>query len=195
MTRRTPAPAPPARTTVVTAAAVPGWALRAVLVLLVALGGRAAGADGFQWAVVGALALLVAARPHPVLGALAVAVLGGMLVLGDEPARWQLPVLLAATHGMLALGAVAAVTSWRGRVEVGVLRDELPAVLVVQALAQVAGVTSALLQGRATVPWLVVVALGGLAAVTWLLVGGLAQRPLPPSRAAALEAARHRYDP
>ncbi len=193
--RRRPIPPPPARTTVATAATVPGWVLRAGLALLLALGGLAAGAEGVQWAVVAALALVVAARPHAALGALAVAVLGSMLVLGEAPARWQLPALLAATHGVLALGAVAAVSSWRGRVELAVLRAELPAVLVVQALAQLAGVTAALLQGRATLPWTAVAALAGLGAVTWVLVAGLARRRLPPSQAEALEAERHRYDP
>src|SRR5690606_39501082 len=79
--RRRPIPPPPARTTVATAATVPGWVLRAGLALLLALGRLAAGAEGGQRAVVAALAVVVAARAHAALGALADAVLASMRVL------------------------------------------------------------------------------------------------------------------
>lgn len=182
------------RTTLRTETALPGWVLRAALLLVTVLAGLAAGAaDPAQWGVVGGLALLVALRPHGTLTALAVGVLAAMSVLTDAAALWQLPVLLLSTHLLLALGPLADVSPWRARVEVAVLRDALAPFLAVQALAQVAGVVAAALRGAAPVPWFVVVALAGLGVVTWLLIRQLSRPALPPSSAASLERRRRRY--
>lgn len=168
----------PPRTRVVTGAAVPGWVLRLLVAAVGVLGGLAAGAqEPVQWVVVGAVAVVVAGRPHGMLLALGVAVLAAMYVLGDSPAAWQLPVLLVCTHLVLVLGPLADVASWRARVELAVLRDALPSFVAVQVAAQAAGLLAALLRGSATVPWLVVVALAALGVLTWLVLLPLHRRP------------------
>lgn len=159
------------RTRITAVAALPGWVLRIVVPLTIGGAALAAGAAGpAQWAVVGVLAALLAMRPHGALLALGVAVLAAMYVLSEPAGPWQLPVLLLATHLVLVVGALADVVSWRARIEVAVLRDALGPFLAVQAAAQAGGLLAMVLQGRATAPWLVVVATIALAVVGWLLL-------------------------
>ena len=164
------------RTRITTTAAIPGWALRAALALLVGLAGLAAGTPGLsQWVVVGMVALVLAARPHGMLLALGVGVLAAMYVLTSPVAVWHLPVLLLATHLLLVVGALADATSWRGRVEAAVLRDALPSFLTIQVAAQAGGALAALLSGAPAMPWLVVGAVAALAVVTWRVVVALSR--------------------
>ena len=172
------------RTTVRTETAVPGWLLRLGIPLTVLLAGTGVARTTSQWSVVAVVALLLAVVPNGALVPVGVGVLAAMLALLGSPSWWSLPVLLLATHALLVLGSVATATSWRARVEVGVLRDLLPSFLAVQLVAQGAGIGASVLDGAAPVPWLVVVAVVALGALSWLVVAQLSRRPqtTPPRR-------------
>ncbi|MEE6280128.1 hypothetical protein [Georgenia sunbinii] len=185
----------PARTTLRTATAIPGWVIRLLIMLFAAVAGTGVASTEPQWAVVAAVAVLLAVNPHGALVPVGVAVLAAMLALSATGAGWQLPALLLGSHAVVALAPVATATSWRGRVELAVLRDLLPSFLGVQLVAQAAGLGARVLQGAGEVPWLVVVAVAALGGISWLLTRQLTRRPPPTSRSAALERDRRRYFP
>ncbi|PYG00295.1 hypothetical protein SAMN05216184_104237 [Georgenia satyanarayanai] len=157
------------RTTLRTGPAVPALVLRATLLAVVAGAGAVVAASPTEQAVAAALGVVVAVRPHAALLGITVAVLVAMLALSPGP-WWALVLLVVLTHAVLRVGAVADAVSWRGRVEVAVLRGALPGFLAVQAVAQVAVGLALLLDGAAPVPWLVVVAVAGLAVLGWASV-------------------------
>lgn len=162
------------RTRVHTRRAVPGWLLRVAIVLPVLLIGVALSAQGTQWAVLAAVGVGLAVRPHGALVALAIAAVGAIVVLVDPAGWWRLSLLVLAGHGLLWLAAVAEPAAWDSRVELAVLRAALPAFLLIQLVGQTAGAMAQLLSGQ--VPWLVVLGLVGLGAVTTLLTTQLARR-------------------
>ncbi|WP_454085796.1 hypothetical protein [Georgenia sp. Marseille-Q6866] len=164
------------RTALRTGPAVPALVLRAALLALVAGAGAVVAGSPTELAVAAALGVAVAVRPHAALLAITVAVLVAMLALTPGP-WWALVLLAVLSHATLRVGALTDAVSWRGRVEVAVLRDALPGFLAVQAVAQVAVVLALVLDGAAPVPWLVVLAVAGLAVLGWVLVRDLRARP------------------
>lgn len=162
------------RTRVHTGPAVPGWLLRVAVLVPVLLVGVALSAQGTQWAVLAAVGVGLAVRPHGALVALAIAAVGAAVVLVDPTGWWRLPLLVLAGHALLGLAAIAEPAAWDSRVELAVLRAALPAFLLIQLVGQAAGAMAQLLSGQ--VPWLVVLGLVGLGAVTALLTTQLAQR-------------------
>lgn len=180
----------PPRTTVRTGPALPGWTVRLLVALTVLAAGPAVAGSSVQWLVLGALAVLLGVAPNGALVPLGIGLMAAMLAFLSTTAWWTLPVLLLATHGLLVLGAVATATAWRGRVELRVLADLVPRVVVVQAFAQLAGVAARLLGGAAAVPWLAVLAVAALAVLVAALLHQLTRAPLPPSPAQALARGR-----
>ncbi|MBD8063188.1 hypothetical protein [Oceanitalea stevensii] len=164
------------RTALRTGPAVPALVLRAALLALVAGAGAVVAGSPTELAVAAALGVVVATRPHAALLAITVAVLVAMRALTPGP-WWALVLLAVLSHAALRVGALTDAVSWRGRVEVAVLRDALPGFLAVQAVAQVAVVLALVLDGAAPVPWLVVLAVAGLAVLGWALVRDLRARP------------------
>lgn len=108
--------------------------------------------------------------------ALVVLVVGARVALADPPSPLLVAVLVLLVHLLLRLGAVAAHTTWRTRVEVAVLVDDWRAAVAAQggaqALALVAGAVAA---GTADDAW----RLAGLVAVLMLSVLALL-RPVRP---------------
>lgn len=165
---RRDAPRPPG-TTLRAGRSAPAVLLRLVLLALCLAAGATVAHGADQWWVVLAVGALVCARPHGALLAIGAAVLIGMLAVSGQH-WWQLPVITVLTHALLQLGAVTDAVSWRGWVELAVLRDELPRFLAVQAVAQAAAALALLLDGAVPVPWLVVGGVGALAALSWVVV-------------------------
>lgn len=157
------------RTTLRAGRSVPAALVRLSLLALCLTTGAAVAQGMDQWWVVLVVGVLVSVRPHGALLAIGVAVLVGVYAVSGQH-WWQLPVLVLLTHALLLLGAVADAVSWRGWVEVAVLRDELPRFLGVQAVAQAAVALALLLDDAAPVPWLVVGGVGALAALSWVVV-------------------------
>lgn len=162
-------------TTLRTGAAVPALVLRGVLLLLVLGAGATVAANETQWTVAAALAVVVALRPHAALLAITVAVLAALLAFSPGP-WWALTLLVLLTHALLRLGATADAVSWRGRVELAVLREATPGFLAVQVVAQAAAALALVLDSAAPVPWLVTVAVAALAVLAGALVREL-RRP------------------
>lgn len=163
------------RTALRTGPTVSALVLRGALLVLVTGAGLAVGDTSAAWLVAGLIGAAVAVRPHAALLAIAVAVLAGMLAL--SPGAWQPALLVLLTHAVIRLGAIADAVSWRGQVEVAVLRGALPAFLAVQLVAQAAVVLALVVDGAAPVPWLVVLAVTCLAALGWALVRDMRTRP------------------
>jgi len=159
----------PPRTSLRAGPAVPALVLRLALTALLLGAGGLAGEGPTQWAIAAAVAGVAGVRPHAALLATGVGALVAMLALAPGP-WWELPVLVLLTHAALRLGAVVDAVSWQGWVELGVLRDALPAFVGVQAVAQGAAVLALLLDGAAPLPWLVVGGVAALAALTWTVV-------------------------
>lgn len=92
------------------------------------------------------VALAPAVVPRLPVTALLVLVVGVRLLLAEPAPPLVLAALVLLLHVVLRLAGVAARTGWRTRVEVAVLRDDLPAAFVAQAgaqgLALVAGLAS-----------------------------------------------------
>lgn len=165
------------RTTLRTGPAAPALLLRAALLALVVGAGALVAGDLTALGVATVLGVVVAARPHAALLAIGVAVLVAMLALSPGP-WWAVALLALLTHAVLRVGALADAVSWRGRVEVAVLRDALPGFLAVQGVAQTAVGLALVLDGAAPVPWLVVLAVAGLAVLAGAVVRDLrARRP------------------
>ncbi|ADG76288.1 hypothetical protein Cfla_3411 [Cellulomonas flavigena DSM 20109] len=126
-------------------------------------------------AVMVVVALTPAVAPRWPTTALVVLVVGVRVALAEPPSPLLLALLVLLVHVLLRLGAVAAHTAWRTRVEVAVLLDDgraaLGAQLGAQALALVAGAVAA---GTVDDAW----RLAGLVAVVVLSVLAL----LPPVR-------------
>lgn len=159
----------PQSTSLQTGPAVPAIALRLTLAAL-SLSATAALATVPEHLWVGlAIGALLAVWPHALAVAACVAVLIGMFgAVGQH--SWQLPVLVAVTHAVLRLGAVAGSVSWGGRVELAVLRGALPGFLGIQVIAQVAAALALALDGAAPVPWVVVAAVAALAVLCWAML-------------------------
>lgn len=123
-----------------------------------------------------AVPVVAAVVPRWPVTALVVLVVGVRVLLADPAPPLVLAVLVLLVHVLLRVGAVAARTTWRTRVELAVLGDDWRAALGVQAgvqaLALVAGVAAA---GAGASAWRLV----GLAAVLGLSALALA-RPARP---------------
>ncbi|ROS23873.1 hypothetical protein [Cellulomonas sp. PhB150] len=135
-----------------TAATVPALVLRAVLGVLVAVLVVLAWAASYDvlGAVVGVAAAIgayVALRPWSVVAALAVALAGFLVLVGGPASLPTVMVLVLLVHLVLWGAALGARTSWRARVEVGVVLDGLRSLAGVQAGAQVLAVVAVLLAG------------------------------------------------
>lgn len=163
------APTLPA-TSLHTGRAVPALTLRVALSVLSLTASAALGADPAQLSVGIVVGVAIAVRPHAVLLALGVAALIAMHALTAQHG-WQLPVLVAVTHAVLQLGSIVGAVSWRGRIELAVLREVAPRFLIVQAVAQAAAGVALVLDGAPPLPWLVVAAVAALAALCWTLLG------------------------
>lgn len=132
---------------------VPAWALRGVVgvlgaaTLLVAF----AGAGLHPVVVAGFVALVVATVVVPGLGltALVVLVVATRVATGEPLALGLLMLLVLLVHLMLWAGALAARTSWRTQVELGVVAHGLRDVATVQVGAQVLAVVATVLGGVA----------------------------------------------
>ncbi|UZN03143.1 hypothetical protein [Cellulomonas sp. S1-8] len=123
-----------------------------------------------------ALALVPAALPRWPVTALVVLVVGLRVLLAEPASPLVLAALVLLLHVLLRLAAVAARTTWRTRVELAVLGDDLPAALVVQAGAQVLAVVAGVVAGTAgAAGWRGV----GLVAVV-ALTGLVLARPVRP---------------
>lgn len=168
--RRTPRGAAPAaaavedRTRVLTGAAVPGWALRAVLAAAAAGALAAVASSPAQLALGAALALGLAWRPTGPLAAVLVGVAAGMLAVG-EPSPWRAAAVVLGTHAVVRLATIAGAASPTARVEVAVLAASARPFAGIQALAQVLALAGGLVAGSAPVPWLAVAAAAGLLVV------------------------------
>ncbi|WP_456787218.1 hypothetical protein [Cellulomonas sp. P5_C5] len=130
---------------------VPAWALRGAVgvlgavLLLVAF----AGVRPHPLLVAGFVALVVATVVLPELGltALVVLVAGVRVATGEPPALGIVMLLLLLVHLSLWAGALAARTSWRTQVELGVVVHGLRDVATVQVGAQMLAVVAVLLGG------------------------------------------------
>jgi len=130
---------------------VPSWALRGVAALLGAatLLVALAGSRLHPVVVAGLVALVVATAVVPGLGlaALVVLVAATGVVAGGPPALGVVMLLVLLVHLTLWAGALAARTSWRTRVELGVVVHGLRDVATVQVGAQVLAVVATVLGG------------------------------------------------
>lgn len=159
----------PPVTTLRTGRELPALALRLALPALSLAASAALGGGSAALYVGLVVGVAVALRPHAILLALGVAALAAMYALVGQH-DWQLPIVVAVTHAMLQLGAVADAVGWRGRVELAVLRDAGPRFLTVQAVAQAIAALALVLAGAPPLPWLVVGAVAALAVLCWILV-------------------------
>lgn len=151
-------------------------ALVSVAAVVVAVGMPGAVVPAELAGLMMAVALLPAVLPRWPLTAVVVLVVGVRVALADPASPLVLALLVLLVHALLRLGAVAARTTWRTRVELHVLADDWRAALAAQGGAQVL----ALLAGAVTAggddgAWRLV----GLAAVLGLSVLALA-RPVVP---------------
>ncbi|GEL98535.1 hypothetical protein [Cellulomonas terrae] len=130
---------------------LPAWLLRAVAGLLGAatLLVAFAGTRPHPLLVAAFVALVVATVVVPGLGLAALVVLaaGTGVVAHDPPALGVVMVLVLLVHLTLWAGALAARTSWRTRVELGVVVHGLRDVAAVQVGAQVLAVVATVLAG------------------------------------------------
>ncbi|KQY22170.1 hypothetical protein ASD16_16205 [Cellulomonas sp. Root485] len=132
---------------------LPAWSVRGVAGLLGAatLLVAFAGSRPHPLLVAGLVALVVATVVIPGLGLAALVVLGAGagVVAGDPPALGVVMLLVLLVHLTLWSGALAARTSWRTRVELGVVVHGLRDVATVQVGAQVLAVVATVLGGVA----------------------------------------------
>lgn len=156
----------PQITSLHTGPAVPAlWLRLTIVALCLSASSALATAPEHVWAGL-AIGAVLAIWPHAFLLTAGTALLIAMFaVVGQHD--WQLPVLVAVTHAVLRVGAVAGSVSWRGRVELAVLLDALPAFLGIQAIAQAAAALALVLDGATAVPWVVVAAVAALAILCW----------------------------
>lgn len=130
---------------------VPSWVVRGAVGVLsaVTLLVTFAGSPVDQVLVAGFVALVVATVVVPglCLTAVVVLVVATRLAVGQPPALGLLMLLVLLVHLTLWAGAFAARTSWRTRVEVGVVVHGLRDVAVVQVGAQVLAVVVTVLGG------------------------------------------------
>ncbi|MPV38337.1 hypothetical protein [Georgenia subflava] len=167
------------RTRILSGPSVPGWLVRLSPGLVLV----AAGAVTLDWPqlVVGVvLAAVVTALPNHYLLGLAAAWTGLALMLGTPGGLgWQSASMLLLIHLLLVTGGLAAVTSWRTRVELALLASTGRRLVVVQAVAQLLGVAGAMLLGTAVPLWLAVAAVLALAAAGWVLLAGMRSESPP----------------
>ncbi|RHA38390.1 hypothetical protein [Cellulomonas rhizosphaerae] len=135
-----------------TGATVPATLLRAVLGVVVAamvVVGWAADRDLLAAVVVVALGLgvFVALRPWSVVTAVCAGLAGFLVLVGGAASLPTVMLLVLLVHLATWGSALAARTSWRGRVEVAVVLDGLRSVARVQVGAQVLAVVAVLLAG------------------------------------------------
>lgn len=121
------------------------------------------------------VALTPAVAPRWPTTALVVLVVGARVALADPPPAWLLAWLVLLVHVLLRLGAVAAHTTWRTRVEVAVLVDDRRAALAAQGGAQALALVAGAVAGAADDAWRV----AGLVAVLGLSVLALLRPVLP----------------
>jgi len=130
---------------------MPSWVLRGVVAVLGAatLLVAFAGSRPHQLLVAGFVALVVATAVVPGLGltALVVLVVAMRVVTGEPPPLGIVMLLVLLVHLTLWAGALAARTSWRTRVELGVVVHGLRDVATVQVGAQVLSVVATALGG------------------------------------------------
>ncbi|MDQ0372895.1 hypothetical protein [Cellulomonas humilata] len=132
---------------------LPAWLLRGVAALLGAttLLVAFAGERPHPLLVAGLVALVVATVVIPGLGLAALVVLAAAtgVVAGGPPALGVVMLLVLLVHLTLWTGALAARTSWRTQVELGVVLGGLRDVATVQVGAQVLAVVATVLGGVA----------------------------------------------
>lgn len=130
---------------------VPAWALRGAVGVLGAatLVVAFAGARLHPVVVAAFVALVVATVVVPGLGltALVVLVVAARVATGEPLALGTLMLLVLLVHLLLWVGALAARTSWRTQVELGVAVHGVRDVATVQVGAQVLAVVATLLAG------------------------------------------------
>jgi hypothetical protein len=143
---RSKARRPPVR--IHTSAAVPGGALRLVVLLigLVCASTVVTGPPG--WVVVIGLLVGLCCAPGTVVAGALVIVFGLLMVFDPTSgAAWRTPLLVAAVPLMMQLAAVAGQASWAARIELRVLALTLRRYLVVQVFAQLLALAGGIVAG------------------------------------------------
>jgi hypothetical protein len=176
---------------------VPCWALRLVAVAVALASATLVITGPFGWTVVGVLCAVILIRPAPMAPIFAAVIGFSMLQAGDQR-PWGLldALLLLGVHACVALCLLLGATSWAARVRLNVLGRPAPRFVVIQLIAQFAGILGAVLAGRdLSLPW--VLAVAGLALVAlglvWLPMLGPREEPAPSPIVRVFDATARRW--
>ena len=169
---------PPVR--IHTGTAVPATTLRLAIVLVGLLCALTVVTGTPGWVLVIALLIALACAPGTMIGGALVILLGLLMMFDPTAPVWRTPLLIVLVPLMMQLAAIAAQTSWAGRVELRVLALPMRRYLVIQVFAQLLGLVGAMVAGLGYVlPQLMALAAVAVLVVVafWLPSLGPARRP------------------